>query len=112
MRGVQGNEVVKKLGLDKLAKKYKALKETYEALEEEIRDKAGRSGYGYSSSSDIERGEINGSKIKKEVEKRLSNKIDLDAEMKRLESLRDQLLEELWLAGQPADVKEILSKMV
>ena len=101
-------DVLKDLGIDKLAQRYRALKQECETIEEEIQQKAGK---GYYSSSDIEDGDIHGSKIRKEVEKRLKVDLNLDAELISLESLKDELLEELWLAGQPDEVKEILAKM-
>lgn len=101
-------EVLIDLGIDKLFQKYKSLQEKGEELKDEIKS---RSGSSYVSSSDLESGEIDGGKVDKEVEKRMKSDIDIDKELDRLENLRDQLLEDLWLAVQPDDVKKTLSKM-
>jgi hypothetical protein len=101
-------QVIKDFGIDVLVKRYKKLKEECEAIEGEVKIKAGR---GYISCSDIESGNVDGSKIQKEVDKKVKAELDIDEEVKRLEKLRDELLEELWLAGQPEEVKKILAKM-
>jgi hypothetical protein len=101
-------QVIKELGIDKLVERYKKLKEKCETIEEEVKLKAGR---GYFSYSDIENGNIDGSKIQRKVKDILKDELDIDEELKRLEKLRDVLLERLWLAGQPTEVKEILAKM-
>ncbi|GAI63022.1 unnamed protein product [marine sediment metagenome] len=60
---------------------------------------------------DWKKGLFDGKKLEEEVEKRVKSKIDFDREEERLNDLKDDLLEELWLAGQPDEVKDILSKM-
>ena len=100
--------VLKDLGLDKLAQRYKTLKEECESIEEKVRNIGGGS---YYSNSDIESGDIDGSKIRKEVNKRVKAELDLESKQKALETLKDDLLEELWLAGQSDEVKDILAKM-
>lgn len=101
-------EVIKQLGIDVMVKRFKKLKEECDAIEEEVKIKAGR---GYISYSDIENGNVDGSRIQKEVRKKVVAELDIDEELKRLEKLRDELLEELWLAGQPDEVKDVLAKM-
>ena len=100
--------VLKDLGLDKLTQRYKTLKEECEVIEEEVQKRAGR---GYYSHSNIESGEVDGSKIQKEVNKRIKAELDLESEQKALQSLKDDLLEDLWLVDQTDEVKDILSKM-
>ena len=101
-------QVTADLGLDKLLQKLKKEKEKCEDLEQEIIIIAGAS---YVSKSAIESGEVSGRKIDKEVRKRTKSKLDFSKEKERLENLKDKLLEELWLAGQSDEVKQILSRM-
>lgn len=104
-------EVLAELGIDKLICKFKSLKKEMDKIEQEIRAKAGESTR-YYYQSDIEAGNVYGENIEKAVEKKVSQELNLEAELDRLEKLRDKLLEELWLAGQSDEVKDILSRMV
>lgn len=56
-------------------------------------------------------GDFRGDKLEKEVEAQAKTKMDIEAEEERLKNLKDELLEELWLCGQPDEVKSVLSKM-
>jgi hypothetical protein len=101
-------DVLRDLGIEKLVQRYKKLKEECEEIEEQIKIKAGRCYFSY---SDIERDDVGGSKIKKEVDKRVKAERDFEAEQKALETLKLQLMEDLWLVDQTDEVKAILAKM-
>ncbi len=103
-------KVISEWGLDKLVTELVKLMEKAKALEEEISAKLGYS-YGYSAWEDWNRGNFQGKKLEEEVKARAEFKIDLGHEEQRLQELKDELLEELWLAGQSDDVRKILSQM-
>jgi hypothetical protein len=101
-------DVLKDFGIDTLVQRYKKLKAECDEIEEQVKLKAG---VYYFSSSDIENDDINGTKIKKEVDKRVKADLDFGAEEKTLETLKLELLEELWLVDQTDEVKAILARM-
>ncbi|MCK4351832.1 hypothetical protein KAW65_00300 [candidate division WOR-3 bacterium] len=109
------NELKKKLisewGIDSLVKELVKLRERAKVLEDQIREKLG-SHYGYNDWENWKCSDFHGDKLEKEVEARAKSKINLEQEEQRLKELKEDLLEELWLAGQPDEVKDVLSKMV
>jgi len=103
-------KVIAEWEINKQVKELVKLKEKAEVLEDEIKGKLG-SHHSYREWEDWKKGLFDGKKLEEEVEKRVKSKIDFDQEEERLNDLKDDLCEELWLAGQPDEVKDILSKM-
>lgn|GEM_PF-4057339 len=95
--------------------KLEELKKQLVSLEENIEAKTGYrySGYysidGYCES--IQKDCISAKKFQELLNQRMKEEFDYETEKARLEELRDNLKEELWLAGQSQQVKEILSRM-
>ncbi|MEW6687419.1 MAG: hypothetical protein AB1393_14640, partial [Candidatus Edwardsbacteria bacterium] len=108
-------QMIAELALDNEFSKIKEMKKQMQELEREIKKKTGYeySGYGRADThlSELEESCTHGYMFQKELEKRTKAEYDFDTEKARIEELKDKLIEELWLAGQPEEVSKILSKM-
>lgn len=108
-------QLIAELKLEEEFSKLKELKGQLVGLEASIEDKTGYhySGYysieGYCGS--LEKECVSAGKFQELLDKRMKEELDYESEKARLEELKDTLKEELWLAGQSQQVKEILSRM-
>ena len=92
-------KIVSKWGIDKLVTELVKLNEQAERLENQAKEKLGYH-YSYHDWKDWRQGTFKGDKLGKEVEAQANSKIDIEQEEQRLNQLKDELLEELWLCGQ------------
>ncbi|MEW6687383.1 MAG: hypothetical protein AB1393_14460 [Candidatus Edwardsbacteria bacterium] len=108
-------QMITEYGLDNELSKLNQIKTQIEEVEKAIKSKTGYEYTGYSHADEylsrLERDCTDGERFQKELEKRTKAEYDFDTEKAKIEELKDKLIEELWLAGQPEEVSKILSKM-